>query len=373
MRTTGSRLVVIGSVLALLAAACSPSGQTSAPTTAPTTAGGSPSAGGASPSGSASAEQVIADLRSRLEGQSLRVGSSASSNPAITGAVHTAQLVEEMFGVDVEFRQLDSDPLVAAVISGSVDVGQLSLAGTAAGRARGAEFIAFAGDDQPNPYYVVGRAPIASLEELAGQPFGATENLSQITGQTATACLASVGLDISEDVQLLQLANTGAIAEALRSGQIVAGLTAPHRMAPIIAEEGAEAYNVLCLGSEVAPQLNNVWMSQESWVNENEDMALAFAIASIETGRWSHAEREEWIELAMEAAPDYEREAVESIYETYVEEMNMWPENGSLDRELCEATLQSSLDSGALEQPMTCDEVIRFEFEERALEILGEV
>jgi len=369
MRTIENRLVIIGSVVALLSAACSTPSQT----TAPTATGGAPTSGTSAAPASQGAGDQIAELRGRLEGQSLRVGSSASSNPAITGAIHTARLVEEMFGVSVEFRQLDSDPLVAAVISGNVDVGQLSLAGTAAGRARGAEFIAFAGDDQPNPYYVVGRAPVTSLEELEGQPFGATENLAQITGQTATACLASVGLDISEDVQLLQLANTGAIAEALRSRQIVAGLTAPHRMAPIIAEEGADAYNVLCLGSEVAPQLNNVWMSKESWVSENEDMALAFAIASIETGRWAHAEREEWIELAMEAAPDYEREAVESIYETYVEQMNMWPENGSLDRELCEATLESSLASGALEEPMTCDEVIRFEFEERALEILGEV
>ena len=364
MRTLGSRVLVLGSAVALLASACT---TTPAATSTPPPAAATPGAGE-----SAAPEDVIADLRSRLEGQSLRVGSSASSNPAITGAVHTAQLVEEMFGVDVDFRQLDSDPLVAAVISGSVDVGQLSLAGTAAGRARGAEFIAFAGDDQPNPYYVVGRAPLDDLADVRGQPFGATENLSQITGQTATACLDSVGIDISEDVQLLQLANTGAIAEALRSGQIVAGLTAPHRMAPIIAEEGPDAYNVLCLGAEVSPQLNNVWMSQESWVDENEDMALAFAIASVETGRWSHAEREEWIELAMEAAPDYEREAVESIYDTYVEQMNMWPVNGSLDRELCEATLQSSLDSGALDEPMSCDEVIRFEYEERALEILGE-
>lgn len=367
MRTLGSRIVIAGSAAALLLAAC-----TTTPAATPTRPPAS-QAPAASDGASAAPEDVIADLRSRLEGQSLRVGSSASSNPAITGAVHTARLVEEMFGVDVDFRQLDSDPLVAAVISGNVDIGQLSLAGTAAGRARGAEFVAFAGDDQPNPYYVVGRAPITSLEELAGQPFGATENLSQITGQTATACLDSVGLDISEDVQLLQLANTGAIAEALRSGQIVAGLTAPHRMAPIIAQEGPDAYNILCLGAEVAPQLNNVWMSQESWVDENEDMALAFAIASIETGRWAHAEKEEWIQLALEVAPDYEREAVESIYETYVEEMDMWPENGSLDRELCEATLQSSLDSGALEEPMSCDEVIRFEYEEQALQLLGEV
>jgi len=369
MRTIGSRLLVLGSVVALVAAACSTPGDTVAPSSPP----GSPATGGSVAPATEGTGDMIADLRSRLEGQSLRVGSSASSNPAITGAVHTVQLLEEMFGVDAELRQLDSDPLVAAVISGSVDVGQLSLAGTAAGRARGAGFIAFAGDDQPNPYYVVGRAPIESLEELEGQPFGATENLSQITGQTATGCLASVGLDISSDVQLLQLANTGAVAEALRSGQIVAGLTAPHRMAPIIAEEGEDAYNVLCLGADVTPQLNNVWMAQEEWVNENEDMALAFAIASIETGRWSHANREEWIELALEAAPDYEREAVESIYETYVEQMNMWPENGSLDRGLCEATLQASLDSGALDEPMSCDEVIRFQYEEQALEILGEV
>lgn len=363
-----TRLIALSTTAVLLAACASPAATPAPATPAPATPAPSESA-----VPSQAPEAVIADLRSRLEGKTLRIGSSASSNPAITGAVHTVQVLREMFGMDVELRQLDSDPLVAAVISGSIDVGQLSLAGTAAGRARGAEFLAFAGDDQPNPYYVVARAPINSLEELRGQPFGATENLSQITGQTATGCLASVGLDIKKDVQLLQLANTGAIAQALRSGQIVAGLTAPHRMAPIIAQEGKGVYNILCLGSDVVPQLNNVWMAKESWVNDNEDIALAFAIASIETGRWSHAEREEWIELALKAAPDYERAAVESIYETYVEQMDMWPENGSLDRELCEATLKGSLASGALDKPMSCDEVIRFDFEERALELLGKV
>jgi ABC-type nitrate/sulfonate/bicarbonate transport system substrate-binding protein len=273
--------------------------------------------------------------------------------------------------VEIELRQLDSDPLVAAVISGDVEVGQLSLAGTAAGRSRGAEFLAFAGDDQPNPYYVVGRDPVDQLEEVRGEAFAATSNLTQITGQTAIACLDSVGIDIQEDVDLLQLENTGSVAEALRTGQVVAGLTAPHRMAPIIAEEGPDAYHILCIGADVAPQLNNVWMARESWVQENEDLALAFAIASVETGRWAHSERDEWTALALEVAPDYEQGAVESIYETYVEELDLWPVNGSLDRALCEATLQSSLESGAFEEPMSCDDVITFEFQEQALEILG--
>lgn len=366
MRTLG-RLATLGSAAVLVLTACSSDDDP------PETSGEeSPSAG---PTGDASAEpeDVIADLKSRLAGTSLTVGSSASSNPAITGAVRTVQYLNEEFGMDIELRQLDSDPLVAAVISGSVDVGQLSLAGAAAGRARGAEFLAFAGDDQPNPYYVVGTRDITSLEQLEGQPFGATSNLQQITGQTATACLESVGISITEDVELLQLANTGAVADALRTGQVAAGLTAPHRMAPLIAEEGEGSYNILCLGADVSPQLNNVWMSQESWVDENPDIALAFAIASIETGRWSHAEKEEWIELALEAAPEYERPAVESIYGTYVEEMDMWPENGSLDVELCEATLQASLDSGALEEAMECDEIIDFSYQEQALELLGTV
>jgi sulfonate transport system substrate-binding protein len=348
---------------ALLLSACS-----STPATTPASSVATSAASGGA---SVAPSDAIADLRTKLNGQKLKVGTSASANPAITGAVHTVRYLKDTFGVDVELRQLDSDPLVAAVISSSVDVGQLSLAGTAAGKARGADFLAFAGDDQPNPYYVVGRAPIKSLEEVRGQAFGATENLSQITGQTATACLKSVGIDIKKDVKLLQLANTGAVAEALRSGQIVAGLTAPHRMAPIIADEGADKYNVLCVGKDVAPQQNNVWMAKRSWVDSHPDMALAFAIASIDTGRWAHSDKEGWISLALEAAPDYKRPAVEAIYATYVEQLDLWPINGSLDRSLCDATLKSSLDSGALDSPMKCDDVVRFDFQDKALDILG--
>ena len=61
------------------------------------------------------AVDAIADLRSKVEGQTVRIGTSAFPNASITGAFRTADFLREVFGVTVDFSVQDSDPLVAGV------------------------------------------------------------------------------------------------------------------------------------------------------------------------------------------------------------------------------------------------------------------
>ena len=314
----------------------------------------------------------IEDLRARLDGQSVVIGTSASRNAALTGVRRTVQFLEDDYGLEIDYRELDSDPLVAAMLSGQVNVGQLSLAGVISANEADANFEAFAGDDRNNVYIVVAKAPISSLEELRGQPFAATQNLQQITGQSARACLDSAGLDIERDVQLLRLGNTGEIMQAIRGGQVIGGITAPHRLFPLIVEEGEDQYRTLCRAMDVANQINNVWMATGDWLEENQDLALAIAISAMKTGRWSHENQQEWVDLAMEIDESLVPEAAELAYQTYVVDMNQWPLNGALDRDLCDATIQAAVDSGVVEGgQLACDDVVTFEFQERAVELLG--
>jgi ABC-type nitrate/sulfonate/bicarbonate transport system substrate-binding protein len=362
-RRTGARIAVTTLAIALLTAACAGGGAT--PTDAPASA--DPAA-----SPSAAPEVTLESLRASLEGQTVTIGTSASKNAALTGVRKTVEFLESDFGVTVEYRELDSDPLVAALISDQISIGQLSLAGTISARDAGAEFQAFAGDDRNNVYIVVAKAPVASLEELRGKPFGASQNLQQITGQSARACLDSAGIDIEADVQLIRLSNTGDIMQAIRAGQVAGGLTAPHRLWPVIVEEGEDAYNVLCRASDVANQINNVWMAKADWIAENRDVALAIAISAMKTGRWSHDNKQEWMDLAMEIDDSLVAESAEMAYQEYVVELDQWPVDGALTKELCDATVQSAKDSGSVEDAaLTCEDVVTFEFQEQALEVLG--
>ena len=315
-------------------------------------------------------DAVIADIRSRIEGQSVVVGSSGFPNASLTGAFRTMDFLRDDFGLDVEFRLLDSDPLVAATIAGEVDVGQLSLAGMANAVSAGSDFVAFGGDDQKNSFIIAAKAPVSSMEELRGQPVAATQSLNQITGQTLQKCLADVGMTV-DDVQLVRLAHTGEATQAISSGQVVGGISATWRLTQLTLNEGVGAYNMLCAGWEAAPQISSVWYAERAWVEANPDMALAFNIASLKSARWAQEDKQQWIEYAMSVNERLTAEAAAIDYDGLIHELDMWPVNGSLDYDLMQTTLDTSLAFEAVDRAYTVEELVTFEFQDQALDILG--
>ena len=321
--------------------------------------------------GSEAPVSSVDELRTAVEGQSVIIGSSSFPNASITGAFKTVENLEEMFGVDVDFRLLDSDPLVAATISGQVDVGQLSLAGMVNANAAGADFVAFGADDQKNTFVVAAKAPIESLDEVRGEPFAVTQNLNQITGQTAQVCLQEEGMSL-DDVQVLRLGNTGEATAAIASGQAAAGISATFRLTQLQLDEGEDAYNILCRGWEANPQISSIWYAERSWVEDNPNLALAINIASLESARWAQEDKQAWVDFAVENVEGLTPEAAEVDYDTLVDELDNWPVNGSMDQELMQNTLDISLEYEAIPEEVNLDDVSTFEFQDQALEILGE-
>jgi sulfonate transport system substrate-binding protein len=359
------RLMGVGMAFALVGAACGPAGVASTPpSVAPSVA---PPGGSPGPSADA-----LADLKTKLQGKTLNVGSSASPNASVVGFFKTLQFLEEDFGVQVEEQLLDSDPLIAAMISEQIQVGQLSLAGTANANANEATFVAFGVNDQKNPFIVAAKDPVKTLEELRGKTFGATSNLNQITGQTARKCLESVGIDIQDDVQLVQFNNTGEVTGAIRSGQVAGGISATFRLTRIQLEEPENVINILCFGKDENPQISSVWMADRAWVAENQDMALALVISELKAARWAKEDKAGWIALANDVIEEYSPEAGEIDYQSLVIDLDNWPVNGGLDPEMCQQTLDTSFEFDAISVQLKCEDIVDFSFQERALEILGE-
>lgn len=362
---TTRRLLGLAMTFAIIAAACggaaSPS-PSAAPSTAPSVA--------PSVAATPSPDEIIAELKTKLTGTKLSVGSSASANASVIGAFKTLEFLEADFGVDVDFQLMDSDPLVAALISNQVQFGQLSLAGTANANNNGANFVAVGVNDQKNLFLVAAKKPTATLEELRGQTFGATQNLNQITGQTARKCLASVGIDIEKDVQLIRFNNTGEVTAAIRSGEIAGGISAIFRLTKIRLEDG-DTINVLCYGRDENPSISSVWIADRDWVAQNHDLALALIISELRAARWAKEDKAGWIDLAMKTIENYTVEAGEIDYQNIVIDADNWPVNGGLDLEMCEATLATSFEFGAIDKEVACDEVADFSYQEEALALLG--
>lgn len=364
MRTPRYLLVLLLALM-VLAAACG-SGGDSGETSGDGQGGDETEAA----AGDDTSDDPIADLRSKLEGQKVVVGSSAFPNASIVGAFRTVHYLEEDFGIDVDFKLLDSDPLVAATISGEVQVGALSLAGMANAIGAGADFVAFGADDQKNTFLVAAKSDVTDLEEVRGQPFAVTQNLNQITGQTAQVCLEQAGLTV-DDVQLLRLGNTGEATQAIRTGQVKAGISATFRLTQLLIDEGDDAYVVLCKGWEANPQISTVWYADRGWVEDNPDMALAFNLASLKSARWASEDKDAWVEYATSVVDGLTAEAAARDYDTLIGELDNWPVNGSLDKELMQTTLDTSFEFEAVDKQYTVDELATFEYQDKALEILG--
>jgi ABC-type nitrate/sulfonate/bicarbonate transport system substrate-binding protein len=342
----------------------------SAPTTAPSTAPSTvPSTSAAASAGDADAQ--IAALKAKLNGKKITIGTSSFPNSSITGAFKTVEYLRNDFGLDVDFKTVDSDPLVAAMISGQIQIGQLSLAGMASANSAGADFVAVGADDQKNTFVVAAKKAITDMAQFKGKPFAVTQNLSQITGQTARKCLATAGLDIEKDVQLLKLANTSETTKAIQTGQVAGAISATFRLTALKLAEGDDAYTILCKGWEVNPQISSIWMVDRKWLDQNSDVALALNIASIQSARWAHANKDEWVKFATANVNGLKADAAAKDYDTLIGELDNWPVNGSLDRALCDSTLKTSFEFKVTDKEYKTDDLVNFTFQDQALAILG--
>ncbi|WP_283133346.1 ABC transporter substrate-binding protein [Rhizohabitans arisaemae] len=312
----------------------------------------------------------VEELKAKVEGKELSIASAAFPNPTLTGMYKTLELLQSDFGVKVNFRLMDSSPMNAALISGQVQIGHVSLGGMAAAVEAGADLIAVAGNDQKNAFLVAARAPAKTLADLKGKPFAVSQNLSSIVGQTAQKCFAAAGLDVKTDTQLLHLGNIGQIVESMESGKLSGGMSATFRQIELDLKKPG-TYTTVCKGWEANPQLNDVWAVSRAWLAENRDIAMALAISEIKADRWTHESKAEWVALAQAKIEGLTPEAAEANYANLVTELDSWPVNGSLDQKMCDYTLATSLEFGVLKKRFACTDLVTFDYQKAAVQFLG--
>lgn len=309
-------------------------------------------------------------MKAQVEGKEIVIGSAAFPNPSLVGLYKVVDILQKDFGMKTELRLLDSAPLTAAMLSGDVQVGHVSLAGLASAVEAGGELKAIAGDDQKNIFLVAAKAPIDSMEQLKGKKFAISQSTTSIVGQTGAKCFQDAGLDMQKDTELLQLDNIGSIVEGLQSGSVEGGVSATFRQIELDGSDPGK-FNVLCKGWEADPQLNDVIAVSEDFLADNQAVAQAVAIAELQAARWAKDDQAGWEQLAIENLEGMTPEQATANYDQLVTELDDWPVNGSLDREMCDYTLTTSKEVGALKSDYKCDDLVSFEYQDQAVELLG--
>lgn len=314
-------------------------------------------------------EAALADLKAKVNGQSVVLAFGAPPNLLEVQSVMVANILKNEFGVDATYQAVPADVSAAAVVSGSADVGEVSLGRIAGLREGGADVQIFASNDYINDFVIVGKTPIASMADLKGHIYGDSGSAG-IGKVLRDACFRDSGITV-DDVQLVELGSSGATAQALATPQLEAGLIHADSLASLQAKF-PDQYNVLCYVYEKTSVANDVWYSTKSWLDANPDMALAVTVAAMMAGREVYADKDAWMEVATSFVPDLLPGVADATYDLFAE-IGLWDVNGALSAEDCEANMEVLVGVGALQSAVPCDELVTESLQTRAREILGTV
>ena len=117
-------------------------------------------------------EAALADLKAKVNGQSVVLAFGAPPNLLEVQSVMVAEILKNEFGVNATYQAVPADVSAAAVVSGSADVGEVSLGRIAGLREGGADVQIFASNDYINDFVIVGKAPLATMADLKGHVYG---------------------------------------------------------------------------------------------------------------------------------------------------------------------------------------------------------
>ena len=197
-------------------------------------------------------------------------------------------------GLDVHVSTMNASPaIIAATVSGSVDIGNSTVGSAAAARARGigVRFIAPAGlwlNTSPTAKLVVPKdSPLHVAADFAGKTVGVT-GLADLTYYATRAWLDQNGVP-STSVKFIELPMPEMVA-AMRDHRLDAAVliepfltAAGDQIAPIAAVDDSVAKRFMATG----------WFAGDAWLQAHPDVAARYVGVMKQTAEWANAHRKE--------------------------------------------------------------------------------
>jgi NitT/TauT family transport system substrate-binding protein len=194
---------------------------------------------------------------------------------------------------------------VQALVSGDVDLAQLTGAPGAIANLRGADIVYIAMTDDRMGYQLVTRRDFKSVAELKGRRFGSSADFG------ARTLLKRFGLD-AKDVSILQIGNEAERLAALKSGNIDASVF----NAPFGAEAKRFNFNILAdAGALGIPYFNTGICGSGKLLQKNETKILNFLRAYVEAIKIFKTEPEYTLKALAQFSRVSDQELMREAYE----------------------------------------------------------
>lgn len=281
--------------------------------------------------------------------------------------LRTVELMEE-WGASVENVVLSQQSGLDAILAG-----ESNIAGThdadelIIGVSGGEDMIGIGSAKSKMDYVLVAQDEYESVEDLAGTTI-ATSGPAGFNTLLMRFALEDVGLDPDNDVELAQIGSSGDRAAALVSG--VASSAALTIDDWFELQSQSDSLQILAYFSEVRPEFpNDVYYAYTEYWEANPEVALAWACANLEANAWITADKDRYVEWAVERI-DAPEESLAEVWD-FATEVNMWPTNPDeiLDVEGVQALADILLEIGDISEPVVAEEMVDLSYLEEAAEM----
>lgn len=255
-----------------------------------------------------------------LEGVEVTVTTSAPGALNV-GTFFAFQRLRE-WGAEVEVVVLTTTTGIQTLIAGRSDIGQHGSDEVVLGAAEGADVVAIGAPSTRMDYVLVGKTEIADVAALEGRtiamsgPAGFDALLSRLS-------LEREGLDPSSAVNFVQVGGSPERATALLAGQADA--------ATIFLEDWEELsrrtedLHLIQYMADIVPEFPaSAYFAERSFWEDNAELAGALACANLQANVWINADKERFVDYALQLVEGATEEGVSAVYDA-AQEIDMFP------------------------------------------------
>src|SRR5581483_1025255 len=258
------RLTVLGTVMAVLAAAC----------------GGAPAATSAPASSQAAATTAPTAAAATKRPCCTKVIAGYSNITADNWVLWYAfeKGIFKENGLDVDMKSISGGAQTsAALLANQINIGQFGGSEALSATAAGADLVVI-GDMAPvYPYILYAQKSIKTVADLKGKKIGVS-NVGGSSDIATRAALKKEGLDPEKDVQIVAVGSHANRTAALLAGSIDAGVDDPPEDEELV-KAGLNA--LIDLAALKLPTANTAIVVQRSWLDANKDAAQAYIDSTV--------------------------------------------------------------------------------------------
>lgn len=355
-----SLIGVLLAVLALLAAAC---GGGAAETDEAGETAAADAATEAPDDGTTEATEAAEAAQVDLSGVSL-TASTSQPGALLIPQFYAFDLLRE-WGAEVEEVVLTGTPGIQALVAGRTNLAPHGADELILGAAEGAEPVAVGSLVAKQEYVLAATGDITSVEDLQGSTIGMSGPAGFDALLTRFA-LDDAGLDPDTDVNFVQVGGSPDRAAALLSGQVDATTIVLDDWFQLQSQTD-EAQIVLSMAEFVPDYPSSVYFGLASYWEENPQVALGVACASLEANQWAQEDRQAFLDYGTELIEGADPAAIEELYD-YAIEVGMYPTDPAeaLSTTGMQALMEAMLETGDISEPVDVENVMDTSYLEEA-------